>query len=209
MARSPMVWRRSMWLSTCTGRVRGWQCMTAVTLVMAMVPGAVGRAQSTAGSSGLGRAPTEAELRDSLVGPDGQELPEGTGVAADGGIVFARRGCATCHGPTGSEGPAVALVGGEVTTRTNYWPILHWPHAPSIWDYIRRAMPYDRPGTLTVDEVYAVTAFLLYRNGIIEEDDVMDARRLPMVQMPHRAEYVVPEPWTPQTPRGFEIVPAR
>ena len=82
-----------------------------------------------------------------------------------------------------------------------------WPFAPTIWGYIHRAMPYDRPGHLTVDEVYGLTAFLLHRNGIIEEDDVMDADTLPAVQMPHRADYTVPEPWTPGTPRGFHIVP--
>ena len=103
----------------------------------------------------------------------------------------------------------MALVGGQVTTRTNYWPIRHWPFAPSIWDYIRRAMPYDRPGTLTVDEVYAVPAFLLYRNDLISEEHVLDAQSLPLVQMPARATYQMPPPWTPETPRGFEIVPAR
>ena len=127
----------------------------------------------------------------------------------EGALVFARRGCTTCHGPTGTEGPSVALVGGQVTSFTNYWPISHWPFAPSIWDYIRRVMPYDRPGILTVDEAYAVTAFLLYRNGIIGEDDVMDAESLPLVEMPHRDDYEVPEPWTPDTRRGFEILSAR
>ena len=68
-----------------------------------------------------------------------------SGNAAEGAM-FARRGCSTCHGPTGEEGPSIALVGGDVTTFTNYWPIRHWPFAPSIWDYIRRVMPYDRPG---------------------------------------------------------------
>ena len=201
MARSPMVSRRSTWSSMCTA--------SALTLAAAMLPAAVVLAQETFSPSGLGRAPTAAELRDRLVGPDGLELPEGSGTAEQGVMVFARRGCVVCHGPTGSEGPAVSLVGGEVTSRTNYWPIVHWPFAPSIWDFIHRVMPYDRPGTLTVDEVYAVTAYLLHRNGIIEEADVMDAQSLPMVQMPHRADYQRPEQWTPETPRGFEIIPAR
>ena len=64
-------------------------------------------------------------------------------------------------------------------------------------------MPYDRPWHLTADEVYALVAFLLYRNGIIQEGDVMDAKSLPKVQMPHRADYKGPSPWTPDTPRGF------
>ena len=70
-------------------------------------------------------------------------------------------------------------------------------------------MPYDKPGIVTVDEAYALTAFLLYRNGIIGETDVMDAESLPAVEMPHRDDYQLPAPWTPDTRRGFEILPAR
>ena len=158
-----------------------------------------------AAPSGLGRPPTAAERSDVIVGPDGADLPEGSGNAAEGALVFTRRGCAECHGPTGAEGPSIPLVGGAVTTRTNYWPIRHWPFAPSIWDYIRRVMPYDRPGILTDDEAYAVTAFLLYRNDIISEEDVMDAQTLPLVRMPRRGDYAVPGPWTPETRRGFRI----
>ena len=70
-------------------------------------------------------------------------------------------------------------------------------------------MPYDRPGVLTDDEAYAVTAYLLYRNGIIGENDVMDAESLPQVRMPRRDDYVMPGEWTPETRRGFEIPPPR
>ena len=195
MARSRMVWPRLMWWLTCT----------VSTLLLIGATGAWG--QEARPFAGLGRPPSDAELRDRLVDPDGRELPEGSGTAADGVTVYARRGCTACHGPTGTEGPAVALVGGEVTTRTNYWPIRHWPFAPSIWDYIRRAMPYDRPGTLTVDEVYAVTAFLLYRNDLIAEDYMLDEQTLPMVEMPARSTYQMPQAWTLETPRGFGIVP--
>jgi hypothetical protein len=165
-------------------------------------------AQDVVGPSGLGRPPTAAEKLDILVAPDGANLPDGSGTASDGAMVFERRGCSTCHGPTGGEGPSIALVGGQVTTFTNYWPIAHWPFAPSVWDYIRRVMPYDRPGILSVDEVYAVTAFLLYRNGIIQEDEVMTAESLPLVEMPHVDDYVTPETWTPEKARGFQIPPA-
>ena len=167
------------------------------------------QAQEVAGPSGLGRPPTEAELHDKLVGPDGEDLPPGSGTVADGERIFGARGCANCHGPTAEEGPSIPLVGGDVTTRSNYWPIRHWPFAPSIWDYIRRGMPYDRPGILTVDETYALTAYLLHRNGIIGEEDVMTADTLPQVRMPRRDDYRVPEDWTPDTPRGFEILPER
>jgi cytochrome c len=161
--------------------------------------------------SGLGRAPTAAELRtwDLSVGPEGRELPPGSGDAARGAVVFMQRGCASCHGPTGVEGPAPVLVGGKATLSTNYFPVRYWPFAPPIWDYINRAMPYDRPGHLTHDEVYALVAFLLFKNGIIGEGDVMDAKTLATVQMPHRADYKGPSPatWTPETRRGFRLQP--
>ena len=195
MARSQTVWHSSRRWLTFTGRT--------VAVLLALASGAT--AQPAGEIPGLGRPPTNSEQRDILIGPDGRELPSGSGTAIVGATVYVQRGCGACHGPTGSEGPAIALVGGEVTTRTNYWPLAHWPFAPSIWDFIHRAMPYNTPGTLTVDEVYSVTAFLLYRNGIIEEEDVMDAESLPTVVMPARAQYVLPTGWTPDTPRGFAI----
>ena len=174
----------------------------------AVLLGATLQAQEAGSPSGLGRPLTEAELHDPLVGPDGEDLPPGSGTVAEGERVFARRGCANCHGPTAEEGPSIPLVGGDVTTRSNYWPIRHWPFAPSIWDYIRRVMPYDRPGILSDDEAYAVTAYILYRNDIISEEAVLDAESLPRIRMPSRDDYVMPGTWTPETRRGFRIEPA-
>ena len=203
---------RPTWWSTFTGsagvRRAGGRRAGAAAAGVLLLGGAV-HAQQTAPPSGLGRPPSAAEARDRIVGPDGADLPPGRGNAAEGAMVFARRGCTNCHGPTGSEGPSLQLVGGDVTSFTNYWPIRHWPFAPSIWDYIRRVMPYDRPGILTNDEAYAVTAYLLYRNGIIGEEDEMDAESLPQVRMPRRDDYVRPDDWTPATRRGFEIPPDR
>jgi hypothetical protein len=182
----------------------------AGTLGAVVLFGVVAAAQQPSPSpSGLGRAPTQAELRawDLSIAPDGAELPSGSGNSAQGEAVFLQRGCASCHGPTGTEGPAPVLIGAKPTMSTNYFPIEYWPFAPSIWDYINRAMPYDRPGNLTANEVYAVTAFLLNRNGIIRDGDVMDANSLRKVQMPHRADYKGPSPWTPDTRRGFRILP--
>ena len=158
------------------------------------------------GPSGLGRSPNAREVAawDISIGPDGKELPAGSGNATQGALAFTQRACSTCHGPTGKEGPAPVLVGGKAGFDESYFPIVQWPFATMIWDFIHRAMPYDKPGRLTPDEAYALTAFLLYRNGIIQEDDVMDAKSLPKVQMPHRAEYKVPDPWTPGTPRGLQ-----
>lgn len=138
---------------------------------------------------GVGRAPTPEEIKawDIAVGPDGKELPRGRGTAAEGKAVYASR-CAACHGATGKEGPQDILVGGQGTLNTSE-PLKtigsYWPYATTIWDYTSRAMPFDKPGSLTPEEVYKVTAYLLYLNGIIGENDVIDATTLPQVKMPN------------------------
>jgi cytochrome c len=160
------------------------------------------------GPNGVGRAPTAREIAqmDISIGPAGAELPPGSGTATQGALVFTQRACSTCHGPTATEGPANELIGGKASPSSSYFPIVQWPYATMIWDFIHRAMPYDRPGRLTADETYALTAFLLFRNGIIQEDDVMDAKSLPNVRMPHREAYKPPaEPWKPGTPKGLFI----
>ena len=177
MARLQTGWRRPRWSATSTASALA--VVVTVGFACLLCPGAIVLAQD-ASPSGLGRPPTEAELRDNLVGPDGADLPWG--------MAPQRRGRLCSSGD---------------------WPISHWPFAPSVWDYIHRVVPYDRPGILTIDETYAVTAFLLFRNGIIDEGDVMDADSLPMVEMPHRNDYVAPEPGTPDTRRGFAITPVR
>ena len=159
---------------------------------------------------GVGRPATPPELRaaDTTVGPDGKELPPGSGTAVQGAVVFTQRGCTRCHGPNLVEGPGPELVGDEVTSRTSYYPLRYWQFAPLIFDFIRRAMPYDRPGFLGADETYALTAFLLHRNDIIQEGDVMDAKSLPTVRMPHRSRYVDPPPdWKPGRSRPWVISP--
>jgi cytochrome c len=146
----------------------------------------------------VGRSPTEAELRawDNVVGTDGRELPPGSGTAKDGARVFAAK-CSICHGATGTEGPAPRLVGGvdSLFTKTPN-PTLgsYWPFATTVWDYINRSMPRDAEGSLTPDQVYAVTAFLLYKNTIIHETDVLDAKSLLQVQMPNRDGFYPPKP---------------
>jgi cytochrome c len=85
------------------------------------------------------------------------------------------------------------------------YTIRYWPFATKIWDYIYRAMPYDQAGRLTADETYALTALLLYWNGIIQENAVMDAESLPKVLMPHRSRYTVPAPRQANMPRGFTL----
>ncbi|MBI3940508.1 MAG: cytochrome c [Acidobacteria bacterium] len=152
----------------------------------------------------LGRAPSEEEIKvwDIAVGPAGKELPPGSGTTQEGAKIYAQK-CAACHGPTGAEMTIYhrPLVGGKGTlTTTN--PVrsigTYWPFATTIWDYINRAMPQDQQGTLSANEVYALTAFLLYRNDIIKESDVIDAASLPKIQMPNRNGFFPAEPeWKP------------
>jgi mono/diheme cytochrome c family protein len=146
---------------------------------------------------GVGRPPTAGEVGawDLTIRPDGQGLPPGRGTATLGKPIYAER-CAACHGETGEDPKYSRLVGGHGTLATDK-PIRtigsFWPYAPTLWSYIRRAQPYDKPGSLTPDQVYAVTAYLLHRNGIIGEQDVMDAQTLPQVKMPNRDGFV-PDP---------------
>jgi mono/diheme cytochrome c family protein len=132
--------------------------------------------------------PEEIRARDITVLPSGKGLPPGKGTAKEGAPIYMTR-CAVCHGATGKEGGPLApkLVGDTPYERG---PMTSWPFATSVWDYINRAMPRYEERTLTPDQVYAVTAFLLFRSGIIKENDVMDAKSVAEVQMPNRNGWV-------------------
>ncbi len=148
---------------------------------------------------GFGRPATEEEIAgwDIDVRWDGKGLPAGSGTVQQGEEIFARLG-ATCHGERG-EGTdkAPPLVGGIGSLATDA-PLKtvgsFWPYAPVLYDYIHRAMPADNPQSLAPDEVYALCAYLLYLNGIVPEDAVMDAQTLPQVVMPNHAGYTSPDP---------------
>jgi mono/diheme cytochrome c family protein len=143
---------------------------------------------------GVGRPPTPDEIRGlgAAAAPDGRGLPEGSGTAAAGREVFAAR-CSKCHGERGEGAVGPALVGGQGTLATAK-PLKtvgsYWPYATTVWDYINRAMPFDQPGLLKAPEVYAVVAYILNLNGIVGNDQVMDARSLPKVEMPNRGGFV-------------------
>lgn len=149
------------------------------------------------GSYGLGRAANEEEMRawNIDVSGSGEGLPPGRGTVKQGADVYAVR-CAMCHGPTGTEGPKDKLVGGHNTLATPK-PVKtvgsYWPYAPTLYDYIYRAMPFTEPQSLTSDDVYSVIAWLLYQNKIVQEDAVIDARTLPLVRMPNRDGFI-PDP---------------
>jgi cytochrome c len=142
----------------------------------------------------LGEAVSAAEIArvDISIPPSGTGLPPGEGDARAGAKVYAAK-CQTCHGEKGAGKPADPLVGGfgtlasksPVRTVGNYWP-----YATTLFDYTRRAMPTTAPRSLTADEVYAVTAYILYLNGIIGETHALNAQTLPQVKMPNRDGFV-------------------
>jgi cytochrome c len=131
------------------------------------------------------------------VGPDGAGLPPGRGTAADGAPIYAAR-CAGCHGKTGKEGPNDTLVGrlpGDAFTfardpRAPKTIGSYWPYATTIFDYVRRAMPPDAPGSLKDNEVYGLVAYLLTLNELIPADAVIDATSLANVKMPAHDRFV-------------------
>jgi cytochrome c len=165
---------------------------------------------------GVGRTPSAEEIRawDITISPTGKELPPGHGTAKEGAALYVRKGCAGCHGATGSSGGhAPTLIRSQDVQAKPLVPCLspcvndsnamaiHSPFATTIWDYINRGMPLGKEGSLTSDEVYSLTAFLLYKNDVIKEDEVMDAQSLPKVKMPNRDGFALPPEWKHGTPR--------
>jgi cytochrome c len=158
---------------------------------------------------GIGRPATPAEIAalDIDVGPDGVGLPPGHGSAADGAPLYAAR-CAGCHGKTGKEGPNDVLVGrlpGDAfpfarDPRAPKTIGSYWPYATTVFDYIRRAMPPDQPGSLRDDEVYGLVAYLLTLNELIPADAVIDAASLPKVKMPAHDHFVPDTRGQPKPP---------
>ena len=167
-----------------------------------------GTAQSQSPTYGVGRTPTEEEIRawDISISPTGEELPPGRGTAKEGELVYQQKGCWACHGPAGTGGPAPTLLKREAGPDADPWELgrilpIRSPYATTVWDYINRGMPLTQEGTLTADEVYALTAFLLYINDVIGEDDVLDAQSLPKVKMPNRDAFAPLPEWKPGAPR--------
>ena len=143
---------------------------------------------------GVGRAasPDEVKSWDIGISSDGRELPDGSGKSAEGKEVYDRR-CKRCHGEAGKGGDEAALVGGQGTLATPK-PLKtvgsYWPYATTLFDYVRRAMPYKNPASLPNEQVYAVTAYILHLNGIIGPSEAMNAKTLPQVKMPNRDGFI-------------------
>ncbi len=158
--------------------------------------------------SGVGRTPSAEEIRawDIAISPTGEELPPGRGTAEEGALVYRRTGCVGCHGANGTGGRAPRLVKREARPNADPWALgrilpIRSPYATTVWDFINRGMPLNREGTLTADEVYALTAYLLYLNDVIAEDEVLDAQSLPKVEMPNRDGWAPLPDWKPGMPR--------
>jgi cytochrome c len=164
---------------------------------------------------GLGRAPSTEEIRrwDIAISPTGKELPEGHGTAKEGEALYRSKGCTGCHGAAGSGAHAPTLISRKNVkadaaafclapcVNDSNSMALHSPFATTIWDYINRGMPLGKEGSLTPNEVYALTAFILYKNDVIKEDEVLDKQSLATVKMPNRDGFALPPEWKHGEPR--------
>src|ERR1700719_2197989 len=155
---------------------------------------ALGATLAVAQTPNLGKPISPAELAgwDINVLPDGSGLPPGSGTPAEGARIYAAK-CSACHGPEGKGGASARLVGGDPIknmesdkTIANFWPF-----ATTLFDYIRRAMPWQQPRPLADNEVYALTAYILSLNKLIGENETMNAQTLPKVRMPNRDGFIV------------------
>lgn len=173
-------------------------CRSAFAAVLLLVGGCAMETKSAAPQAPrLGQAMTPAELAfwDTSIPIDGSNLPAGSGTSAQGALIYAQK-CAACHGKTGAETdtrltPLIGGIGSLATQQPVRTLGSYWPHAVIIFDYVRRAMPYNAPKSLTDDEVYALTAYLLHGNGIIDETLVLDRTTLPAVKMPNRDGFIM------------------
>jgi len=147
-----------------------------------------------AGPPKLGKPISPAELApwDISIMPDGTGLPAGSGTPAQGAPIFQAK-CSACHGENGKGGIAAAVTAGPPRASLDGGKTIanFWPYATTVFDFIRRAMPYNAPHSLKDDEVYALTAYLLSLNKLIGDNDVMNAQTLPKVKMPNRDNFII------------------
>jgi cytochrome c len=175
--------------------------LVAVLLLAVAAPAQSPSSSETTASPNLGRPISEADVKnwDIAVLPNGVGLPAGQGTPQEGAKVYAEK-CSACHGEGGRGGVAPfypALVGGAPLTNgieTQKTIANYYAYATTVFDYVRRAMPYNAPRSLSDHEVYALTAYILSLNKLIGENDVMDAQTLPKVKMPNRDNFILPYP---------------
>jgi cytochrome c len=170
--------------------------LAVCTALLAVAPAALAQ------SPQLGQpiAPADIAPWDISIGPDGAGLPTGSGTAAQGEAIYVAK-CQACHGEKGSGKPNDVLVGGRGSLAPDKTPVKtvgsFWPYATTLFDYVRRAMPFPESQSLTSDELYAVSAYILHLNGIVGPNDVLDAQSLPKIRMPNRDGFV-PFPRNPK-----------
>ncbi len=182
--------------TTCNMKIAVGGCVLTIGLGLGLSGGGVHAAGNYGGPYGFGSPATPADIAkvqmDAM--PDGRGLPPGRGTYDEGKKVYMSK-CASCHGEKGEgmKGSGDKLLGGKGTIATDK-PVKtiesYWPYATTIFDYTKRAMPFNAPGSLSDNEVYAVTAYILVEANITKKSDVMDAKSLPKVHMPNRDGFI-------------------
>src|SRR5262245_39424343 len=171
--------------------MRSLDCCTLATVAMLAVAPAIAVETPKLGQP---ISPSDLAPWDISVGPDGVGLPAGKGTAAQGEAVYTAK-CQACHGEKGAGRPNDVLVGGFGTIASDKPAVKtvgsYWPYAITVFDYVRRAMPYQDSKSLTNDELYAVSAYILHLNNVIGADEVLDAQSLPKVKMPNRDGFIL------------------
>jgi S-disulfanyl-L-cysteine oxidoreductase SoxD len=171
--------------------------MPDLTIAACIVALAISLGAARAESPHLGKPVSQGDLAewDINILPDGTNLPPGSGKAAEGAKIFAEK-CVFCHGDNGQGGRAARLIGGPAKASLDGGKTIanYWPYATTLFDFIRRAMPFTQPRSLTDNEVYSLVAFILAQNKLIGEDEEMNAATLPKVRMPNRDNFVVQFP---------------
>ena len=194
-------------MAACTMRFLRLLLPLSTLLALLILLGVPAQAQSP--TYGVGRTPTAEEIRawDISISPTGEELPPGSGSVDEGSQLYLEKACAGCHGTTGTGGIAPRLVKRDAGPDADPWSLgrilpIRAPYATAVWDFINRGMPLNQEGTLAANEVYALTAYLLFLNGVIDDGTVPDAQTLPQVQMPNRDNWApLPDWWKPGMPR--------
>jgi cytochrome c len=171
--------------------------MRKLTIATCTLVFAIGAGAALAESPQLGKPISEADLAewDINILPDGSNLPRGSGRAADGAKIFAEK-CALCHGDHGQGGHAARLIGGPPKASLDGGKTIanYWPYATTLFDFIRRSMPFTQPRSLTDQEVYSLVAYLLAENKLIGENDEINSTTLPRIRMPNRDNFVAQFP---------------
>lgn len=168
--------------------------LNKITLLLISILAGINSFAEVPAGPGLGQAATADEISrwDIGVMPDGEGLPPGQGTVTEGKIIYQQQ-CLSCHGQNGLGDSADQLAGAKMDLTSDYPEQTigtYWPYATTLFDMIRRSMPMTSPGSLSNDQVYAVTAYLLYLNNIINESAVMNADTLPDVKMPNRDGFI-------------------